>query len=245
MHTFHILNGDCLQGQLNETPINGVQIVVRECLLVGDVFADSFDEFIKKRAAYISEEYGVSDEDYAKLSKATFQEILQIPEHATVFLWFENDLFCQVNMWYVLSLLSKQKSLSVYRVFPPEVSNWDGFATVSSTELVKCYENAVPMQFSDIQLASDLWEAFTQGDTDTLEKYASVQTKAYRLLPMVCNALIDDKMNGTVVQELKNIVKDQNLTFEEIFERFSAKMGVFGYGDLQIRSILKQIETKK
>src|SRR5688572_29409796 len=118
MPLYHILNGDCLAEQLSQTKINQDFIVCRECLMDGNLRSDNIADFWKIRSAYISDAYQVSGKDYFKKTVSEFEKIINLPDHSEVCLWFENDLFCQVNMWFVISLLSQKPTLKIYRIFP-------------------------------------------------------------------------------------------------------------------------------
>src|SRR5687768_5790002 len=103
MQTIHILNGDCLFDPLQEASVNGDYFVCRECLIEGPVAADSLDNFLKQRAEYISKEYRVKEDEYLNRTASVFRQLTQLPEFSNLYLWFEDDLFCQVNLWFILS----------------------------------------------------------------------------------------------------------------------------------------------
>ncbi|WP_221411228.1 DUF1835 domain-containing protein [Epilithonimonas xixisoli] len=106
---FHITNGDYLTNDLKKIPIVGEIIVCREALVSGDLKSESLEEFWKVRAKSISEDYNVSEESYYEKSVSEFEKILKIPEGSEVHLWFEDDLFCQVNLWFCITLLTNKK----------------------------------------------------------------------------------------------------------------------------------------
>ena len=104
---YHILNGDALLDQFPKS-IKGEKIILRECLVEGDVQGDSFESFCQVRADYLQQAYGqVVDVDYHKEVVPEFEKILAIPQGSEVNLWFEDDLFCQVNFWFTLHLLAQ------------------------------------------------------------------------------------------------------------------------------------------
>ena len=57
MNTYHILNGDSLKEQFPNT-IAGEQIIMRECLVSGNVKADSLDKFYQVRSEFIDNTFG-------------------------------------------------------------------------------------------------------------------------------------------------------------------------------------------
>lgn len=136
---FHITNGDHLAEDLKKTSIEGEIIVCREALVSGDLKEDFLEDFWELRAKTISEDYNVSRESYYEKSVSEFEKILNIPEGSEVNLWFEDDLFCQVNLWFCVSLLSKIKDLKIYRIFPKTTTknHWEGFADSDNFDLEK------------------------------------------------------------------------------------------------------------
>ena len=99
MKTFHILNGDCLD-QRFPNDLDGEKIIWRECLIDGPV---SETNFFESRTKFIQENFGETKEGYSEKVLNEFEKIKNIPQNADVYFWFEDDLFCQVNLWFLLS----------------------------------------------------------------------------------------------------------------------------------------------
>lgn len=166
MATYHVLNGDCLAEQLRQTTINQDFIICRECLIDGEVKSDNLNDFWKIRADFIVEPYDATTEDYFETTVKEFEKLSNLPENSEVCLWFENDLFCQVNMWFVLSMLPKQANFKVFRIFPiPENGDiWKGFGNASSAKLEKAYSSKIQFEQKDIDLGIHLWEAYRKSN---------------------------------------------------------------------------------
>src|SRR6188768_902786 len=107
MKTYHLLNGDALIEKIQGANITGEVIICRECLIEGETLAGSLEEFCKARSKFISRTYSVTIDSYFEKCVFEFEKILNLQTNSEVNLWFENDLFCQVNMWFILSLISK------------------------------------------------------------------------------------------------------------------------------------------
>src|ERR1041384_1119289 len=115
---YHILTGDSLAGTFRRTSIEGTVIVSRECLIDGPVSDDNPEVFWKKRSEYVRDAFDADENEYFSDVKAEFDKIGKIDKYDEVNLWFENDLFCQANMWFTISLLNKRNITNVYRVSP-------------------------------------------------------------------------------------------------------------------------------
>src|SRR4051812_39763377 len=99
---YHILNGDSLAYSFPETNIQGEIIVVREALVEGDVSGSNLDDFWQTRAKCM----GLTKVEYSNKVVTEFEKIINAAGNSEFNLWFEFDLFCQVNMWFVISIIN-------------------------------------------------------------------------------------------------------------------------------------------
>lgn len=249
MQTFHILNGDCLAEQFKQTYINQNYIVCRECLIDGNVFAENLTDFWKVRAKFISETYNTTLKDYYTKTVSEFEKIANIPDNSEVCLWFENDLFCQTNMWFIISILTLNSTIKIFRIFPTIKNNknaWKGFATYNKEKLEQIYSSRVLFKPMDIELGKNLWYAYQNADFKNLKEFSKIKSECFQYLEEVCQAHIDrfpvDKTLGRPDKVVKELI-DQNIKeFDEIFKLFSEKEGIYGFGDLQL-SIIYEKQT--
>lgn len=247
MAIYHILNGDCLADQLSQTSIIGECIICRECMIEGDWgVAHSFD-FEEVRAKFMHKTYQIPIEEYFQKSVSEFEKMKRIPDGSEVCLWFENDLFCQTNMWYVLSLLEGRSGLTLYRIFPTihyPVDQWKGFGISTHHMLEHAYASKVQFKPSDLQVGKKLWEAYLQADFEHLLEVAQSHSNCFQHLEEVCQAHCDrfpvDHSLGRPERMIKEIMKTKTLDFHEVFSEFTNRAGVYGFGDLQVKRIYDQ-----
>ena len=242
--TIHILNGDCLAEQLLLTNLNKQFIICRECLVVGSVFADGLDDFWKLRAQFISETYHISIDEYYHKTVCEFERIKGIPDGSQVVLWFENDLFCQVNMWFVLYLLSDHTNISLFRAFPKtkkEIDKWKGFWASDVPSLEASFREKVVFKEEDVELGKKLWIAYQNNDFENLKELGKIHSRCYEYLNEVIEAHIDrfthDGSLGRPEKVVKDIMDGKSKIFNEVFSAFSSREGIYGFGDLQVKSI--------
>lgn len=240
---FNILNGDCLAHQLKETTIGGEIIICREALVTGSLQADNLEDFWKLRSEFIAEEYNIETADYFDKTFPEFEMMLNIPDDSEVNLWFEDDLFCQVNMWFCLSLLPKDKDLKVYRIFPKSTkeNNWKGFSVLDNFELEETAKSKILFTEEDIELGINLWKAYQGNDTKQLQQLSEYQSDAFHFLQEVINSYLNIKPEIFI----KNVINSGITDFNTIFEKFSEELRIFGFGDLQVKSIYNKILKEK
>lgn len=246
MAIYYVLNGDCLAEQLRKTTINQDFIVCRECLIDGIVKADNLDDFWKIRAKFIVDSYDASMDDYFERTVKEFEKLSNLPENSEVCFWFENDLFCQVNMWFVLSMLPKQADFKVFRVLPILENGdiWKGFGNATPAKLEKAYSSKIQFEQKDIDLGIHLWEAYRKNNFEQLTELSTTRSNCFEYLEEVCQAQIDrfpkNKSLGKPEQLVKDILKSKSIEFQEVFREFSERAGIYGLSDLQVKSIYER-----
>ena len=152
----HILNGDCLQSTLQAENA----IIMREMLIEGPLKAASFEAFYLQRADYLAKIYGIPTEEYDKKTVTEFEKMQQIPDHSEVNLWFDYDLFCFVNLLFVIQLLSQNKTLKLFLVRPLRESRfriWRGFDGHRKADLSQAFSQRKKIGSSDLHLMNFLW----------------------------------------------------------------------------------------
>ncbi|MEM6771730.1 MAG: DUF1835 domain-containing protein, partial [Bacteroidota bacterium] len=161
-HTYHILTGDALREQLSDS-LTGEIIVARECLVDGPVAAENLAALFDLRAKFLSKEYGACTvEEYHAGSAGEFAKVQTIPSGSTINLWFEDDLFCQVNLWFTAYLIHHYtEGCSTYLVRPREHTQY-GFGGLSLQELHQALADR--QAIDDLQPFARLWKAYQADD---------------------------------------------------------------------------------
>jgi hypothetical protein len=248
MEQIHILNGDALREKLQPMKLPGRYVVCRECLIDGPVRAEINESFWTLRANFIARAFHESQHDYHEVVRREFEK-LQTGDQDEIYLWFENDLFCQVNYWFCIAYLSTQnKSTQIYRVFPSAENyspGWTGFGWLTSDDLLHSWDERKKLAKRDIEMGTQLWSAYASGNTTLLKQLSSYSSEAFQLLPEVVRAHVErlhsaDKLTRPQ-QTLFEIVKHGRRTFPEIFQEFCRREGVYGFGDLQVKTMLDEL----
>lgn len=241
---YHILNGDALKDQFPKT-LKGTIIVARECLVDGPVDGDTEKKFFTTRARFIDEAYGIADEsEYYSKTVTEFEKMKQIPSNAVVYLWFEDDLFCQVNFWFVCHVLQNtSKHLTVYLVRPEEHGIY-GFGHMDEEALISASHNPIPL--SDMRPFSALWKAYQSNDREQLKQLAASLKDSFPFIAKAVAAHLDRfPKQGTLGKPqriLKEIVETQKTNeFGPAFREFCQRAPEYGFGDLQVKRMWDQL----
>lgn len=240
----HVLNGDALKEGL---PFTGEIIVCREALIDGPVDATDLKKFFEERAEFISDSFEVDNREYFERVKSEFDRLLTVSPTSIIHLWFEHDLFCQVNLWFTLFFIRKNKLPNkITIVMPPtDVPNiWLGFGHMNSEQLTSCFSLKVTLSEDEIKLGSSLWEAYRTNDFHKLEQFASKKSNAFPMLKEVCVAHMDRFASnglGRPQRKLRSILDSGTKEFETIFNEFWKTEGIYGFGDLQVKKMLAEL----
>lgn len=239
--TVHVLAGDTLAAEFRKTGITGEIIVCREALIAGPIDAPGSDEFWAQRARFVFGEYGEDEISYQERVADELEKLTELAANDEIDLWFEYELFCSVNLWFCLSLIA-DNGCSVFRVSPSVLSSsdrWDGFGKMSSKELDECFADRQELSASDVGLGRSLWDAYRNGNHDRLMTLAAGDNRAFPYLEEVCSAAAEQE---TLPRDILRSIKDSGETdFGKIFAEFKKRAGVYGYGDLQVESLLQSL----
>ena len=107
----HILNGESTAQTLKQSRLAGDHLVWKEALIWGPTPATvDLPEWCRLRAEFLAGANSMN-------AQQCFEELMQqeaalgmLADQEEVVLWFEFDLFCQLNLIYVLSKLRGQIS---------------------------------------------------------------------------------------------------------------------------------------
>lgn len=235
----HVLPGDAIFEEFSEIGLEGEIVVCREALVEGPVDADKLHELWRQRGEFFAAVYPDAETSYAKHVVAELGKLIELPAGSVVNLWFEYEFFCHVNLWFCLYLL-RDTSAEVYRVAPTVCGTreiWKGFGGIDAERLRECFDERVKLGPEDVALGSELWQAYRCGDGSRLRSLATASSEnAFPFLRKVCEAaqLKDSGPKAILGEILAGGLSD----FDQVFQAFSDRAGIYGYGDAQVRRIL-------
>lgn len=243
---FHILNGDALRQQFPKT-IAGQIIVCRECLVDGDVSGENLDQLFQNRADFISDNYDGERQDYFDKVASQFQKVRKIV-NSDINLWFEDDLFCQVNCWFVTSLIQKENSGNKVYLVRPRIHTRYSFGGMDQSELLAVYKDRQAL--AELDEISDLWDSYQRNDIPSIQAIAAGLKDKYPFISEAVEAHVQrlprDRKPGRPIASLMTIMDELNTDeFAPIFREFCKRESIYGFGDLQVKRLYDQIVENK
>ncbi|TDQ19500.1 hypothetical protein DFQ04_1322 [Algoriphagus boseongensis] len=245
---YHILNGDALLGKFPEE-IPGERISFRECLIDGPVKAENLKEFWAIREKFIASSYpNPANFSYQSYSQAELERILHIPIDSKVYCWFEEDLFCQVNLWFVLNLLQGKK-VEVFLALPYPDSPYN-FTVLSDKELVDSYlHKAHFLSEKEREILAKLWIHYQNQDVFEALKIADLFLERFPFLKPAVEAWRDmiplGDFQGKPIETLKEIQRETaTYDFGKVFQEFQKRLPNYGFGDTQVQRMWETIKKE-
>lgn len=242
---FHILNGDALAQRFPDS-IPGQRIIFRECLIDGPVNPTASQELWQVREEFIQKNY--SDGSKIDYRTYTYNEILKIksiPPESQIYLWFEEDLFCQINLWFCLNYI-KDHHPSVYLVLPYPDSPYH-FSRLSALDLVDSFEGkAHSLSVKEMEILGQLWVHFQNEEVFEALQIAAVFGTRFPFLQKAVEAWRDmiplgdfpGKPKATLLEISQKLqIKD----FSAIFREFQKQLPEYGFGDLQVKRMCSEL----
>ena len=239
----HILNGDALGDQFPKN-LPGETLVFRECLIEGPKNIVGFKAFFISRAAYLSDAYDSRiKESYSLELSIPLTRLVTGVMPSEVVLWFEEDLFCQANFWFVCHFLFNSGfNGKVYWAKPPGTARYN-FGLLSKESLTAVFEKRLLI---DVAKIAPLWQAYSINDSDELIRIVQRLSGLSEYIIPAASAYHD--MNTSTIEQsrpylsLLEITKTLKTThFGKVFVEFCQKEAVYGFGDLQVKRIFDEV----
>lgn len=239
----HILNGDALGDQFPKD-LPGETLVFRECLIEGPKKVVEFEVFFASRAAYLSDTYDPTiEESYSRELSIPLMRVVTEQTPVEIVLWFEEDLFCQANFWFICHFLEASGYSGKVTWAKPSGTARYNFGLLSKESLKALFKERLPI---DLTAIASLWQAYSINDSDELIRLVEDITDLSEYIVPAAKAYRD--MNTSTLEQsrpylsLLEITKTQKTAhFGKAFMAFCQKEGVYGFGDLQVKRIFDKV----
>lgn len=242
----HILNGDSTSIGIRNGGIEGDIIIWREMLAEGPLEKNiGSDSFWKKRYSFFDSKMGVSKLEYFDKTIKEITKIEDIANYEEVVLWFEFDLFCQVNLIALCSYLLKyfRKDINYYLVCTGKekgkvsLQSLSDFAPSSYSNLL---ENKIKLSRHDLLFAEQCWEVYVKNEQQDFRDFNFQKNTKFKYLQMAMNQHLkrfpDKLMLNQIDYKILEIINSGVHTAKDIVREllnWQKKETVYGFGDLQ------------
>jgi hypothetical protein len=191
----HVTNGDSAASTLRQARIGGSVSPWRDVLHEGPVPALPRDELLAARAAFLSDcGWGAADAILGELQRRDHEYLEALRSGAQVVLWFEHDLYDQLQLIDALALAGDtgaMPELIVVDSFPGRPS-FRGLGELTAEELEQLWPSrraAGPDVLAD---AAEAWEAFRSPEPRALEAWLRRAPAGLQCLPAALRRLLEE-----------------------------------------------------
>lgn len=242
---YHILNGMCLHENF-PNQIGGKKIVMNEALLQGPLGgALPLSEFWQMRAQF----WKVPLSDYRKKVVAPLQKLLQAKKEDTLIFWFGSDLFCQINVWFLLYFIYQHKiNARIGFIYPPEDTLEEVFGHYPFSFLSNGAFNPIFLNDAEIKMAVTLWNLCKNRDFKTLKKIKVAKNTAFPNIKASIKMWIElhpDNGLGVAERKVQELLQKGVFDFKDLFTAFSKSFPTLGMGDTQVYEYYQKYVNEK
>ncbi|HJT57179.1 MAG TPA: DUF1835 domain-containing protein [Ktedonobacteraceae bacterium] len=189
----HITNGDSVGGTLRQTGLPGDILTWKDILHEGPTPTGlSLEQMTAIRAQFLAANAMGTYEDILADFVQRDTTLAQFAAHNEVILWFEHDLYDQLQLIQILDWFSHHNlgktavSLICIDAFPG-IARFTGLGQLNADQLRSLYETRHRLTEVEFKLGSEAWNAYCSPDPRMLEAFLRKDTSA---LPFLKAALL-------------------------------------------------------
>ena len=247
----HIHNGDSTSVTMRNADFPGEHLAFREALALGPTPAGvTPGEWLDLRSSFLGgseTDAGRVREDLIRLDAA----LDNAAHHEEITLWFEHDLFCQINLSYLLARFGRdgmdEGKLDLICIGEyPGIDNFKGLGQLTAAQMGELFPTRHRVSESETTLAQAAWAAYCAADPREIERLLAGDTSA---MPYLNQALLQHLgrfpsiRNGLdlAANKLLEFIADGETEFLPLCRRFFDAEPAYGLGDSQVWDDLQRL----
>lgn len=252
-NTLHILNGDSTLQLFQQTSLKGETFVWREVLSEGPVHSEFNSEaFWEQRASFMSE-FTTTASEYQEKVLEPFKAIEErLESFDEIVLWFEYDLFCQINMMAFIHWLgdirtSAQTISLACSGKMDKSSKLYGLGELKPEQLEKLFQNRLKLNTREFNFASGVYQAYCSTNPDALYTYILMPSDEFMYTSDALSAHFQRfPFQGIglneIEQKIVELIEQGIHDVDELIGHLLHWPKHYGFGDLQYFQILKDLK---
>jgi hypothetical protein len=243
----HVLNGDATATVFAAAGLPGNVLVWRDILVEGPLWPEwPTPDMLALRTAFLAERLAIDPERYRLSVREQDEGLAGALRHDEIVLWFEQDLFCAVNLWYVLAWFARGPTAARLTLVYPPVDEVKGLGVRAPAQLAALFTVRSLITPHALALGRRAWEAYTDRDLRAAATLAETETDA---LPFVRDAFrlhcarfpsVVTGLSEVETATLASLERD-SMRFGELFRAVTAdsRGARHGMGDVQFVACLR------
>jgi hypothetical protein len=191
----HVTNGESTARTLRRTTIGGSVLPWQDVLHAGPVPAEARPQLLERRSAFLSAcGWGSAAAILASLQDRDEELRRAFADRAEVVLWFEHDLYDQLQLVDVLALAREEgaaPSAIVVDSFPGK-PGFRGLGELTTAELETLWPARAEVSEAALETASAVWDAFRAPEPVAVADWAVRGASALPLLGAALRRLLEE-----------------------------------------------------
>ena len=249
----HITNGDILTNKLSTLKLEGDVITWREMLCEGKTETSVGSEsFWKTRFEFLNKNYKVSKSWFIDKTLKEYRTLCNHKQEDRIVLWFDFDLFDQINMLAVISWLKTHRPYAEISLVSSEAEensvNITGLGELDNEQLRKLYTNRTLLTQDDIEYADYVWQLYCSDNPIRLENLKDFDSFQFSHLsgaieahlmrfPTIRNGL--NEVENNILRLARNA---KPKTKVELLDTVLRNQGRYGFGDTQYDRVMTKLK---
>lgn len=249
----HITNGDNFTQKLEKLQLKGEIITWREMLCEGRTETNVGSEsFWKTRFEFLHKNYKVSKSWFVEKTLKEYRSLCNHKQQDQIILWFEYDLFCQVNLLAVLSWLKTyRRHAEISLVCSGKEDDSDklyGLGELSDEQLMNLYKNRKTLSQGDIEYADYVWQLYCSDNPIRLENLTDFEDYQFPYLADSIQAhlrrfpTIKNGLNAVENKILEIAAEHKPKNKKVLLSLALENQGYYGFGDLQYDRVITNLK---
>ncbi|PQJ77932.1 DUF1835 domain-containing protein [Polaribacter porphyrae] len=250
----HITNGDSTTDYLKKLNFSGDFITWREMLCEGKTTIDVGSEsFWKNRFDFFKTSYKITKKKFIDYTLKEYRNLCNKKNTKEIVLWFEHDLFCQINMIAVISWLKRyRKGYHISLVCSGKVKGskkLKALGELTENQLKNHYKNRVELSQDDIEYADYIWQLYCSDSPlrlETVNSFNTSNTFQYLVSAIEAHMLrfpsIENGLN-TIENTIIKTANSRNFSNQrELVDQLLKDEKNYGFGDSQYENKINNLK---
>lgn len=245
----HITNGDSFTERLRQLNLKGDIITWREMLCEGKTETNVGSEsFWKTRFEFLHKNYNVSKSWFVEKTLKEYRSLCNHKQQDQIVLWFDHDLFCQVNLLAVISWLkSHRRHADISLVSNDPEKEQRSLCEMKDEELQKQFDSRRHLTQDDIEYADYVWQLYCSDNPIRLENLTDYEDYSFKHLSEAVRLhlrrfpSIRNGLNETENYILKRSLLDKPKSKKALIRQLLTEEHSLGFGDSQYERMVARL----
>ncbi len=250
----HITNGDSTTNYLKHLKFSGEFITWREMLCEGKTTPDIGSEnFWKSRFDFLKDTYKITKKTFINYTLKEYRALCNKKNQQEIVLWFEHDLFCQINMIAVLSWLKRYRNdYHISLVCSGKIGKSKkmfALPELNEEQIQQHFKERITLSKDDIEYADYIWQLYCSDSPLRLETvYKLKHNSPFQYLASAIEMhlkrfpSIENGLNSLENSILKTAAIKKPTSKKDFIDILLKSNVNYGFGDIQYENNINEIK---